>query len=124
MAKSSSIVSLPKDILDTLVHQYLHKPSWTLDDHVAWLAGVGYEVSRSSLHRYLFNRKETMLQAKAEKDMAIAAEMATRERCLQIAAGFYKGGDLNELIGIAEELLDWIQRVDTASVPTESFFRE
>ncbi|MHB0764197.1 hypothetical protein ACYCFC_07465 [Stutzerimonas sp. NM35] len=103
MARSSSIDSL--DILDSLVQQYLDHPEWTL-------------------HRYLFGRKETLLQAQAEKDKALANEMSTRKRCLELASALYKGDDPKEMISIAEDLLDWIQQTDTARLPVESFFRE
>ena len=124
MASSSSIEALPSDILETLVGQYLQHPAWTLDDHVLWLEGAGYKVSRSALHRYFFSRKETLLQAQADKEEAVALEMKTRQRCLEIASSLYKGDDPKELIGMAEDLLDWIQQTDTSRLSVESFYRE
>ncbi|MFY1053501.1 phage protein Gp27 family protein [Ectopseudomonas khazarica] len=124
MARSSSIEALPSNILDTLIQQYTQHPAWTLDDHIQWLESLGYKVSRSALHRYLFSSRETLLQAQADKEDAIAQEMKTRQRCLEIASNLYKGDNPKELIEIAEDLVDWIQQTDTSSLAVESFYRE
>lgn len=124
MSKKSNIEHLPNDIQEQLVRQYLELPAWTLDDHVTWLAERGISVSRSSLQRFFFNRKETLLQAQAQREEAVQAEQGIRLRCLEIAARLYKGDDQSELIGLAEDLIDWIGTTDASRLTLESFCSE
>lgn len=113
----SSIEALPESIQKELGRRYLEERSLTLDDHVSWLLDQGYTVSRSSLHRYLSTRKDSLLLAEETRSEMVVAEETLRFRCLEIASSMYKGSDQLELIGLAEELIDWIQTTDSSRLP-------
>ncbi|MBD2179502.1 DUF3486 family protein [Pseudanabaena sp. FACHB-1998] len=49
------ISKLPRPVLRQLVKRFeqSHRKQLIIDDHVDWLAGKGYTISRSSVHRFI-----------------------------------------------------------------------
>lgn len=110
----STLNVLPEPILTELLNRYFNFSHLTIDDHLSWIKDQGHLVSRSSLHRYLTTHKETASKVELERNAAIKAEEVVRLKCLEIAASFYKGDDQSELLGLAEDILGWIQTTDAS----------
>lgn len=113
----STMEALPEDILTELTRKYFEQRYSSLDDHVAWLAEQGHTVSRLSLHRYMAAMKYPHLEDLVEWKKAVQNEESVRFRCLEIASTLYEGRDQRELLGLAEDLIEWIQTTDSARNP-------
>ena len=105
MARKFAINSLPADVRAELSENYHKYPAWTLTDHVDWLIGRGYAVSRSAVHRYLSPKAEDSAKPEPHAEQL-------RLRCLEVAASIYKGEDSAELKALAESLIAWVKLPD------------
>lgn len=118
MPRVSSLFILPESIRVELIQRRAELKNWTLDDHVEWLAGLGYVVSRSALGRYLADQADSILEAEAQRKEAeqlerVHAQSLIRLRCLEMASRFCETGTKDELLRTANELLGWVQPANT-----------
>lgn len=113
----NSISLLPEGVQSELTEKYFSERYLSLDDHVAWLSEKGYTVSRSALQRYMASRKNPLLESEHERKRSIQHEQSVRFRCLEIASRMYSGDDQQELLGLAEDLIDWIEQTDSSRNP-------
>jgi len=84
MAMRSAIRKLSKTDLSEL-HQRL-RDTWysDVDDHTAWLKGKGYDISRSSLHRYMLRLRETDKESGSEQAAIAASRADSKQRKRQL----------------------------------------
>lgn len=113
----STLNTLPESVRAELLTRCLSYNHLTVNDHLSWLLEQGHTVSRSSLHRYLTAQKEGAMEAEQRRQDAIKSEERMRFKCLEIAAGIYKGNDQQELLGVAEDLMEWILMTDASREP-------
>lgn len=104
----SKLNKLPKTTLNQLHQRLVEQDHLTVNDHLIWIQEQGHSVSRSALHRYLMAYRKTMLENAFERGAAIQSEEALRRQCLDIASRTYKGEDKAALLGLAQDLVDWI----------------
>ena len=104
----SKLNKLPKTTLNQLHQRLVEQDHLTVNDHLIWIQEQGHSVSRSALHRYLVTYRKAMLENASERSAAIQSEEALRRQCLDIAARTYKGEDKAALLGLAQDLVDWI----------------
>ncbi|WP_060766325.1 phage protein Gp27 family protein [Pseudomonas fluorescens] len=112
MSGLSKLYTLPESVRVDLHRRYLEQQHLTINDHLRWVVEQGYAVSRSSLQRYLAANKEEMVAAKVDQEMTKQCKEATRLRCLELAAQYYRGNDQAELLSLAERFLGWIQSAE------------
>ncbi|WP_158703197.1 phage protein Gp27 family protein [Pseudomonas chlororaphis] len=117
MSRASTLYALPEAVRAELHRRYLEQKQLTVDEHLSWIVGQGYTVSRSSLHRYLVAYRDTMQVTKVDQEVARQSEEAKRLRCLELAAQSYRGDDQAELLSLAEDFLEWIQSAGTSRAP-------
>lgn len=72
MARASTVTLLPKDVRDRIAR--LLDESATLDDIILELSEMGYEISRSALHRY--SQKNARLAENIRSARAAAEQLA------------------------------------------------
>ncbi|MBD2189992.1 phage protein Gp27 family protein [Pseudanabaena mucicola] len=65
------IAKLPSPILKQLVRrlEMAHKHDQTLDDHSDWLSQKGYQISRSSVHRFCLDLRKLKSSNPDSKDL-------------------------------------------------------
>ncbi|MQT45046.1 DUF3486 family protein [Pseudomonas sp. FSL R10-0765] len=118
MARVSSLFALPESIRTELIKRRTELKHLTFDDHVEWLSGLGYEVSRSALGRYVAGQANLIQEAEAQQKEADQLEMAhaqslMRLRCLEVASKFCDGNTKEVLLQTADELTGWVQATKT-----------
>lgn len=52
MGRTSSVYSLPASVREELKNRLLDPSSGTLDEHTAWIAEQGHQLSRSAIGRF------------------------------------------------------------------------
>ena len=84
----AKISQLPEDVRAELETRLVRQGFADYDQLAEWLAGQGYEISRSSVHRYgqQFERRLSALKAATEQAKAVTAAAADDE------------GDMNEAL--------------------------
>lgn len=121
MARASSLYALPESIRADLVKRRTEFKYLTFDDHVDWLSGLGYKISRSALGRYLADQAKLTQESEAQQKEADQLEIAQaaalmRLRCLEVASKFFDGTSTEELLQAADELTGWVQATETPHV--------
>lgn len=104
MSKKSIFLAIPTVVLEELKSRYINQPYLTTDDHKAWLMEQGFTPSRSALGRYLKKVKEC-----TSKDTS-QLSLINKIICLEIASKYTK--NKNDLLKLANELLNWVQNSD------------
>ncbi|MBD3877364.1 DUF3486 family protein [Pseudomonas kunmingensis] len=103
--------SLAADALPPELKAQLHSRLMTSGfagyvEHSEWLAGQGWKISKSALHRYgKRNRAAITEEIKQEADAQVIHQ-EIRLRCLELAS---KYSSRSELLPNAEELLEWVR---------------
>lgn len=101
----SSLRSLPKDVMEQLQQRLVDSGFSDFDSHREWLTGIGYNISRSAIHRYAKNCREEVLCKTADGNKV--EMMKLRMRCLELSG---TTDDPPSVIQGAENYLEWISR--------------
>lgn len=107
MSRPFTLNRLPSSIREELLTRRADKPGLTLDDHAVWLLNLGYQVSRSAIHRFLeaHDAKQHFTPDAAEPTDVKSIRLG----CLMVAAGVSTPGDKVDLLNTADELLSWVE---------------
>lgn len=96
MARRSKVGGLPPEVLDDLNAQLIERGFSGYEELSAWLKGLGFDISKSALHRH-----GSALEAEFEEAMADAR----RTRALARAARESGNGDDGELLEAASGIM-------------------
>lgn len=99
-----AVFRLPPEVLAQLHNRMVESHFYGFDDHRMWLADLGYEVSKSALHRYAKNRRAEILAAHAKRQADVGL-LAIRAQCLDIASHQATG---DAIFAKAEKLYAWV----------------
>lgn len=102
MGRPFALNRLPSSVREELLNRCSEKPGLTLDEHAAWLAELGHQISRSSIYRFLeaHEAKQHVTADAAEQTDAKSIRLG----CLIVAAGISTPGDKADLLNTAEEI--------------------
>ena len=104
MARTSPIDRLPADIKNQLYKELINT-NFTDYDHIySWLIGKGFNISRSSIHRYSVKHKDEIIGLSYE-DRIKKANL--RLSALNIESQLYSGEAPNAIKDRAELILKW-----------------
>lgn len=93
---------LPGKVLNELNSRLAESGFGNFVELSAWLKSEGYNISKSSIHRYA----QRLRKAKeAQTETAGDTEAGFRMRCAEVSGSFYKDGDL---IGHSSDLFFWV----------------
>jgi hypothetical protein len=96
MARRSKIAALPSNVVDDLNSRLIERGFSGYEDLVNWLKGMGYDISKSALHRH---------GSALENEFSEAMADARRTRALARAARESDGGDGGELLEAASGIM-------------------
>ncbi len=106
MGRTFSINTLPSDIISKLRQRLVESGFTRYEEHAEWLKGLGYPVSRSSIHRY--GRSQALVMAAEAADTPGQLLIEARLRCLEVASTVARAGTSPaELIEQADALVKW-----------------
>jgi hypothetical protein len=106
MARISTIQKLPAEVIQQLNARLVEHKFSGYEDHAAWLATLGHEVSKSSIHRYA-STFEASIRC-VQRSVDDPTEIEARLRCLEAASRSLPAHDSKGLINHAESLLKWV----------------
>ena len=105
MSRTSSITEVPKPLLSELHRRLVESGFAGFEEHSAWLKGHGYNISKSSIHRYATGNKSVITAANDDTlDMQMVEH---RIRCLEVAVLLGDASSVGDLIKRADELMMW-----------------
>jgi hypothetical protein len=96
MARRSKIAELPSEVIDDLNSKLIERGFSGYEDLVHWLKDMGYDISKSSLHRH---------GSALENEFSEAMADARRTRALARAARESEDGDGGELLEAASGIM-------------------
>lgn len=98
--RKASISRLPAGIREGLVARFHASGFCDYDAHAEWLRSVGYDISKSAVHRF---GQQIEAEGISPERLAI---IQLRLRCLEVAASANPGSpDVKEK---ADELVEWV----------------
>ena len=107
MPQALSVKSLPLEILNELRQRLLSTGFGQYEEHADWLQSKGFQISKSSIHRYATAHASAIMAMQQAGDSPSPIEV--RLRCLEVASSLAPG-IASDLMREAGELLKWIYR--------------
>lgn len=104
MGRKNTIEQLPNDVLEELNRRIASK-GFGYADHEQWLKSIGFEASKSAIHRY------AVTYAARELEQVVGVSpVEVRLRCLESCASVLRkdGASSNKLIEDAKTLVKWV----------------
>jgi hypothetical protein len=106
MAPRNLISVLPSDVLLQLHIRLVDSNFGEYSEHSVWMLSLGYEISKSSIHRYGMENEEQIRLSVSASDKS---SDEIRLRCLELAERLIGASDNDSLFKKADELLNWVR---------------
>lgn len=106
MGAISFIDKLPADIRDEFNQLAVSKNFKDYAFLAFWLTEKGYDTSKSAVHRYITDNKESIMAARERDSERPSAEM--KLRALELSVAVNQGADFEAMKAGAEQILNWV----------------
>ena len=135
MPRRSKVKSLPKDVREALDEKLVEEGFQRYEDLAEWLAGQGYDISKSSVHRYgqEFEDRLEALRIATAQAREITEQVGDDEGALgdaltavvqEKAFGLLTSMEMEEQEVEFTSLMNAIARLQKASVKQKKFMQE
>jgi DNA-binding ferritin-like protein (Dps family) len=135
MPRRSKVKSLPKDVREALDEKLVEEGFQNYEDLAEWLAGQGYDISKSSVHRYgqEFEDRLEALRIATAQAKEITEQVGDDEGALgdaltavvqEKAFGLLTSMEMEEQEVEFTSLMNAIARLQKASVQQKKFMQE
>lgn len=110
MGRKSVFDTLSAELRTELDKLILTDAGRTIDGFQDWLAEQGIQATRSATGRYLFTRRNYLVQTQDSREEQSNLDRLDRIQCLEIASRSYQGDSpATDLILVAEKLFSWAE---------------